>query len=91
VAVQADCERSTYFNHAFQTCAETHYSFDLGYPVHVYAPKDSDHGRRLYELLKDGSKRRFTLRIQRIGPAGQPLPVKDDSCFALLGIVQAQK
>jgi uncharacterized Zn finger protein (UPF0148 family) len=93
-AVQVDCELDTYYNYAFRHCEETHFSFELidfSLPygsAHVYAPKTSEHGRRLYELLKDGSKRRLTLRIQRVGPDGEALPAKDDRDFALIGIVK---
>jgi hypothetical protein len=96
VAVQVDCQLSTYYNHAFFECVETHYSFQLesGWPsytiAYVYAPKNSKHGRSLYELLKSGSNRKLTLRIQRIGPYGESLPARDNSCFALVGVVDAK-
>jgi hypothetical protein len=93
-AVQVNCELATYYNWAFQRCAETHYSFKLESrapaftQVYAYAPKESDHGRRLYESLKNGTKTKATLRIQRLGPNGQPLPGLHDQCFALIGIVE---
>jgi hypothetical protein len=89
-AVQVDCELSTYYNFAYSNCAETHHSFRIGGRAgeHAYAPKDAEYGKRLYELLKDGEKRKFTLRIQRLGPDGLALPANDDSCFALVGIVE---
>jgi hypothetical protein len=96
-AVQVDCELSTYYNWAFRACAATHYSFKLESrsPVYslafAYAEKESNHGQVLYEALKNGNKQKHTLQIQRIGPDGIPLPARDDQCFALLGIVQAQK
>lgn len=92
-AVQVNCELATYYNFAFQRCAETHYSFriDSHTPAfanaYVYAPKDSAQGSRLFELLKDGRKRPMTLRIQRIGPNGLGLPAFHDQCFALIEIV----
>jgi hypothetical protein len=96
IAVQADmgCELSTHYSDAFRHCEETHFSFRIASDspsyasAYVYAPKTSEHGRRLYELLKDGSKRRLTLRIQRVGPDGEALPAIDDSNFALIGIVE---
>jgi hypothetical protein len=96
VAVQVDCELTTYYNYAFRQCAQTHYSFRVQSrsptfaDAHVYAPKNSEYGRSLYELLKAGNKRRFTLRIQRLGPYGESLPARDDGCFALVGVVDAQ-
>jgi DNA-directed RNA polymerase subunit M/transcription elongation factor TFIIS len=96
-AVQVECEAATYYNYAFSDCAETHYSFSIktGSPsftrAHVYAPKDSKEGRRLSEMLKDGAKRAMTLRIQRLGRFGEPLPAGHDSCFALVGIVDGSK
>jgi hypothetical protein len=95
-AVRAECNLATYYNFAFDRCAETHYSFTLTTRspftiVHAYAPKNSEHGRRLYDMLKDGSKRELTLRLQRVGPDGNPLPAEHDSCFALVGIVDGAK
>lgn len=94
-AVQTDCELSTFYSYAFSRCAETHYSFQIvdSWPSQVvivwaYAPKNSGHGKRLYQLLKNGDKRKFTLRIQRIGPDGQKLPAEYDNCFSLVGIVE---
>src|SRR5262245_57613951 len=60
-AVQVQCKMDTYYNFAFSRCAETHYSFTLEsespYTIaHGYAPKSSEDGRRLYELLKNGDK-----------------------------------
>jgi len=92
-AVQVDCKLSTFYNWAFRKCAETHYSLEISTAspdltrCHVYAPKESENGRLLYEALKNGETRRYTLQIQRIGPTGDALPVKDDKCFALVQIV----
>lgn len=95
-AVQVDCRLDTYYNYAFSRCAETHYSFRVegGSPsasAHAYAPKTSDYGKRLYEQLKSGSEQRMTLRLERVGPDGSALPAEHDSCFALVGIVDAKK
>ena len=95
-AVQVDCKLDTYYNYAFSSCAETHYSFRVTShsPVasaHAYAPKISVYGRRLYELLKDGSNHQMTLRLQRVGPGSDVLPAKHDSCFALVGTVDGKK
>ena len=95
-AVQVDCRMDTYYNFAYSRCAETHYSFRVegGSPyasAYAYAPKTSEHGRRLYELLKDGSEQRMTLRLERVGPDGEALPAVHDSCFALVGIVDGKQ
>lgn len=95
-AVRVDCKLSTYYNYAFSRCAETHYSFDVTgdspyASAHAYVPKTAEDGRRLYELLKDGSKQRMTLRLQRVGPDGDALPARHDSCFALVGTVDGKK
>jgi hypothetical protein len=95
-AVQVVCQLGAYYNYAFSGCAETHYSFRVrsdspSASANGYAPKDSEHGRRLYELLKDGSARRMTIRLQRVGPHGNALPAKDDDCFALVGVVDSKK
>jgi phage FluMu protein Com len=92
-AVQVDCKLATYYNYAFRVCAETHHSFHISTRgpykrCHVYAPKDSDHGSKLYELLKNGETGRFTLQIQRIGPTGEVLPAADHECFALVGVIE---
>ena len=96
-AVQVDCKLSTYYNYSFSNCAETHYSFDVNEDspsyasAHAYAPKTSDYGKRLYEQLKSGRTQKMTLRLQRVGPNGNALPANDDSCFALIGVVDAIK
>jgi hypothetical protein len=89
-AVQVECELDTYHNFAFRRTADTHHSFRLvGHDpfasAHGYAPKDSEHGRKLYELLKDGGKKRVTVKLQRVGPDGSPLPADHADCFALVG------
>jgi len=90
--VEVDCEMDTFYNYDYSRCAETHYSFRMKSDspswttAHVYAPKESEYGRRLYEALKNGEKRRVTLRIQRLGPDGGPVRAVNDSCFALVGI-----
>jgi hypothetical protein len=94
--VQVNCRLATYYNYSFSRCAETHYSFGVEARspsftrAYVFAPKDSEHGRRLYELLKNGSTHTMTLRIQRLGPNGDQLPARDDQCFALIGIVDSK-
>jgi hypothetical protein len=96
-AVQVECEAATYYNYAYRGCAATHYSFMIssGRPdykhAYVYAAKESEEGQRLFALLKDGSKRAMTLRVQRVGPLKQPLPAEHEQCFALVGIVDGRK
>src|SRR5262249_29339582 len=94
-ALRINCEMTTYYNFAYDISAATHYSFRITddselVGVHAFAPKDSAHGRRLYDLLKDGQTIRVTVRVQRLGPSGDALPVEDDRCFALVGIVDAK-
>jgi hypothetical protein len=95
-AVRVDCKLDTYYNFAFSRCAETHYSFRVSSSspyasAHGYIAKNSELGRRLYEMFKNGSEQKLTLRLQRIGPYGDALPAEDDSCFALVGIVESKK
>jgi hypothetical protein len=95
-AVQVDCQLDTYYNYAFSRCAETHYSFKVEgrspyASAYGYVAKDSELGRRLYELLKNGSEQKMTVRLQRVGPDGDPLPAGHDSCFALVGVVEGSK
>lgn len=93
VSVDVECTLTTYYNYEFSNSSETHYSVKIESQepfatAHAYAPKTSAHGKRLYESLKDGSTKRARVRVQRLGPDGQPLPSKDDSCFSLVGIAE---
>ena len=89
--VLATVSLSTYYGCAYRQCAETHYSFrikDGNESDHVYAPKTSKHGKRLYQLLKNGSEQQMMIRLQRIGPEGDSLPERDDDYFALIDAVE---
>lgn len=95
-AMRVDCRLDTFYNFAFSQCAETHYSFRVEgsspyASAHGYVAKNSELGRRLYELLKNGSEQKMTVRLERVGPNGNPLPAGHDSDFALVGVVDGNK
>lgn len=93
VSVSGEIKMKTYYNFAFYDCAKSHYSFNLrdgSDNIDVYAPKSSEHGQKLYELLKGGGTRQAVIKVKRVGPDGQKLPAKDDSCFSLQGVVAIQ-
>jgi hypothetical protein len=96
-AVEVYCKLGPNYGGAFIKCAETHYSFTIArrWPGPIlyataYAPKDSKHGRKLYEMLKDGSGRDIMLLLQRLGPDGKPFPPGDFRDFAVVGIAEEQ-
>ncbi len=76
------CELTDYYNFAFGTAQQTHYSVRLleGNPyqqMNGYVLKSSPDGRRIFNLLKGGKPNNLILELQLIGPDGYPLDGKD--------------
>lgn len=75
--VRAACRMTNYFNYEYRESSQTHYCFELAEGpgriarTHAYARKDSDAGRRLFELTKDGGEAAVTLELRFVGPDGQ--------------------
>jgi hypothetical protein len=78
-AITADCQLQNYYNFAYMHSADTHYSVTLMTlsPLklaHAWVRKDSDTGKQVYEVLKDGASHRLTLEVVLQGPDGAPTP-----------------
>lgn len=79
--IRGDCTLTTFFNWDFTNAKETHYSIKLtqrtapvtlktiGDPVaeiHCYIQRDSDDGKKIFQLLSNGQTQRLTLECQSI-------------------------
>src|SRR6185436_11846149 len=69
---RGECRLATYYDFAFIQSAETHYSVELLQDdprgiIYAYTPKDSTDGKKLFELLRDGRRRRMTFECEFAG------------------------
>jgi hypothetical protein len=73
------CELKNYYNWAYERTAASHYSVSLKgerpfKSGHAWVPKNSNVGKQVFEVLKDGHEHRLTLRLVLAGPDGTPTP-----------------
>jgi hypothetical protein len=70
--ITCDCRLKNYYNFAYRDAAETHYSVGLGDVGidNAWVPKDSEAGRRIFAILKDGRTHTLTLEVVLQGPNG---------------------
>jgi hypothetical protein len=62
-----------YWNCEYRGCEYTHYSLGLSpQGVSAWVAKDTEAGRRLYELLKDGGEKLVFVEAGWMGPDGRP-------------------
>jgi hypothetical protein len=78
--IEVNCTLASYYNFAYSGAAVTHYSVSLdqgGNTIktgHAWVPKDSDAGKAVFEMLKDGERRRLFLEVILQGPDGVATP-----------------
>jgi hypothetical protein len=87
--VRVDVQIGDYWNFAYRTCNETHYSLKLRDDrtiEHAWVRKGSPEGKRIYSICKDGNPHAMTLKIALIGPDGDPTPPGADG-IAIIQIV----
>jgi hypothetical protein len=77
--VMVDANMGNYFNYAYQDAAATHYSLTVEGPYpfkhgHAWVRKDTRIGRRLLEVLKDGTTHPVLVEVDLRGPSGAPTP-----------------
>jgi hypothetical protein len=78
--VMVDCKLDHYYNFAYMLAAGTHYSLRImeSTPTitvaHAWVPKDSEAGKEIFELFKDGQGHRLKLVVALQGPDGSPTP-----------------
>ncbi len=75
---------SSYYNYDFGDAQDTHYSISIedeqGDFANAYVEKDSDTGRRLYEILSDGDYHRITIHATNYF-------TRDSSIFELQSLI----
>jgi len=74
-----ECRLDNYYNFAYINAAATHHSLLLEWDSpfamgHAWVTKDSEAGKEIFEVLKDGRKHRMTLEVVLQGPDGTPTP-----------------
>lgn len=74
LTVRAEAELSDYYNYHYGDAQDTHYSvkFVENYVnrsdrFHGYVSKDSDLGKNLFEIVKDGQRHKLTVSVERTG------------------------
>jgi hypothetical protein len=78
--IAAACKLDSYYNFAYGNAARTHYSIRLTEfrPSvafgHAWVAKDSEAGRKVFEVLRDGQEHRLIVEVALRGPDGTPTP-----------------
>jgi hypothetical protein len=82
--LRTEAKLSDYFNYHYREAKGTHYSISLkdNYgkrfdSFHGNAAKDSDVGRKLFEILKDGHTHRLTVTVERTGRETSVVGIKE--------------
>jgi hypothetical protein len=73
------CKLGNYYNFAYRESAATHYNVHLSQSspfryAYAWVSKDSEDGRRIFKVLKDGQEHRLRLKVVLQGPDGMPTP-----------------
>jgi HEAT repeat protein len=70
--IRGQCELTTYFNFDFRDAENTHYSIELRQKnpsanIHCYVRRDSEDGKKIFELLGKGEIKLLTLECEFVG------------------------
>jgi hypothetical protein len=90
--ITGDCELSNMYHRAYRETADTHYSVmitqrdEIAYGA-AWVPKESEAGRKIFGILKDGKSHHLTLEVVLQGPDGTPTPAGNEE-MAIVSVIR---